>query len=222
VPLARFSLDGSQHKNLRHVLNRGARDGLRLEIVPRADVPGRIAELQTISNAWLQLKAGREKRFSLGAFTPEYISRFDVAVLLHQDRPVAFANLFKTETRQDVSMDLMRHVADAPDDTMMFLFLKLMLQFQAEGYERLSLGMAPLSGMETHPLAPLWHRFAHVLYNRGERFYNFHGLRAFKQKFNPQWEPRYLVTVGGLNPWVVMTDVAAMIAGGMQGILSKH
>lgn len=81
--------------------------------------------------------------------------------------------------------------------------------------------MAPLSGMEKHPLAPLWHRFGHLLYNRGEHFYNFHGLRAFKEKFDPVWEPRYLVTGRGLSPLLVLTDIAALIAGGIEGVLKK-
>src|SRR5438874_10645888 len=33
--------------------------------------------------------------------------------------------------------------------------------------------------------------FGNALYEHGEAFYNFQGLRAFKQKFDPIWEPRY-------------------------------
>jgi phosphatidylglycerol lysyltransferase len=81
--------------------------------------------------------------------------------------------------------------------------------------------MAPLSGLETHPLAPLWHRFGHLIYNRGARFYNFQGLREFKDKFDPQWEPRYLATTGGIDPIVIMVDTAALISGGIQGAIRK-
>ena len=31
------------------------------------------------------------------------------------------------------------------------------------------------------------------LYDHLQRFYNFQGLRAYKDKFQPHWEPRYLV-----------------------------
>ena len=34
-----------------------------------------------------------------------------------------------------------------------------------------------------------------VLFEHGERFYNFKGLRAFKSKFHPKWEPRYVANV---------------------------
>jgi len=37
---------------------------------------------------------------------------------------------------------------------------------------------------EQHRLAPL--------FRHGERFYNFHRLRDFKEKFDPVWESAYL------------------------------
>lgn len=221
VPLREFSLEGSRRKGMRYVLGRGEREGLHLEIVPRAEVPPLIEGLRAISDAWLAHKNTREKRFSLGAFSADYLANFDIAILRHRGRAVAFANLLTTGTRQQAAIDLMRHTADVPEDTMMFLLLRLILYFKAEGYEGFCLGMAPLSGMEKHPLAPLWHRFGHLLYNRGEHFYNFHGLRAFKEKFDPVWEPRYLVTGGGLSPLLVLTDIAALIAGGLEGVLKK-
>jgi phosphatidylglycerol lysyltransferase len=102
-----------------------------------------------------------------------------------------------------------------------FLFVKVMLHFQAQGYQRFGLGMAPMSGMVTHPLAPPWHRVARFAFERGERFYNFRGLRSFKQKFDPIWEPRYLAVRGGLAPVFAMTDIAALISRGLRGVVTK-
>ena len=42
------------------------------------------------------------------------------------------------------------------------------------------------------------------------RFYNFQGLRAYKEKFNPMWEPRYLAYPGGLALPRILADVAAL------------
>ena len=83
------------------------------------------------------------------------------------------------------------------------------------------LGMAPLSGLENHPLAPVWHRFGHLIYNRGERFYNFQGLRAYKEKFDPVWEPHYLAYPGGLSLPRILADVSALIAGGYRRIFLR-
>jgi phosphatidylglycerol lysyltransferase len=115
----------------------------------------------------------------------------------------------------------MRHGPDAPNGTMDYLFAKLLLHYQAQGYRRFGLGMAPLSGMAAHPLAPRWHRLGRLLFSHGEHFYNFQGLRAFKEKFGPQWEARYLAAPGGIAPLFVLADVAALISGGMRGIIAR-
>ena len=55
---------------------------------------------------------------------------------------------------------------------------------RAQGYRWLNLGMAPLAGLEQHPLAPAWHRVGNFVFRYGEHFYNFDGLRRYKAKFS--------------------------------------
>jgi phosphatidylglycerol lysyltransferase len=100
------------------------------------------------------------------------------------------------------------------------LFVHLMLWGKQEGYRSFVLGMAPLAGLEGSAVAPFWHRLGRFLYGHGEAFYNFQGLRAYKEKFRPDWEPRYLAYVGG-GPSLprILADVAALIAGGYRRIL---
>jgi phosphatidylglycerol lysyltransferase len=81
--------------------------------------------------------------------------------------------------------------------------------------------MAPLAGLENHPLAPLWHRLGVLVHRYGEEFYNFDGLRRYKQKFSPVWRPRYLASPGGLALPRVMLDVVTLIAGGMKEVVRK-
>ncbi|MGH8517298.1 MAG: phosphatidylglycerol lysyltransferase domain-containing protein, partial [Panacagrimonas sp.] len=129
--------------------------------------------------------------------------------------------LMTTDRKLDASVDLMRHRPDAPNGTMDFLFTQLMLYFQAQGCARFSLGMAPLSGMADHPLAPNWHRLGRLLFAHGEPYYNFQGLRAFKEKFHPQWQPRYLAAPGGVAPLLVLADTAALIGGGLRTVIAR-
>jgi phosphatidylglycerol lysyltransferase len=89
------------------------------------------------------------------------------------------------------------------------------------GFERFGLGMAPLSGMAEHPLASRWHRLGRLVFAHGEYFYNFQGLRAFKEKFDPVWEPRYLASPGGVAPLLVLADVAILISGGFRAAISR-
>ncbi len=221
VPLADFSLKGKARSDLRAALNRGEREGMTLEVLPAGVSMDTLAELRAISDAWLTQHAAAEKGFSLGAFSTAYIQRSPIALVRAGGRSVAFASLMTTDVTEEASIDLMRHLPDAPNGTMDFLFAKLLLHFQAQGFKRFGLGMAPLSGMAQHALAPRWHRMGRLLFAHGENFYNFQGLRAFKEKFTPQWEARYLAAPGGVTPVFVLADIAALISGGLRGVVAK-
>lgn len=221
VPLPTFTLKGGSRANLRAGYNRAEREGLRFEVIPADGVMQVMAELRAISDAWLGEHNTAEKGFSLGSFDEAYLARQPVAVIRKDDRAVAFASLLTTGRKVEASVDLMRHLPDAPKGAMDFLFVKLLSHFQAEGYQRFSLGMAPLSGMADHTLASNWHRFGGLLFAHGEHFYNFQGLRNFKEKFDPVWEPRYLASPGGVAPLLVLSDIAILISGGLKGVVSK-
>lgn len=221
VRLPQFSLEGKQGEDNRLLVNRGTRKGFEVEIIPAARIDEVMADLRGISDVWLESRKAREKRFSLGCFDEAYLRHFDVGVLRLEGRMLAFVTIFRTDTHGEVALDLMRHVADAPKETMRFLLLKMVLHFKEAGYQRFSLAMAPLSGLEDHPYAPVWQRIGAMVYHRGGPYYNFQGLRQFKDKFKPVWEPRFLVTQGGLHPAVILTDVAALVGGGMRGVLGK-
>ena len=219
VPLADFSTEGSRGKGYRRVLNQVERDGARFRVLDPAEVEAVLPELEEISDAWLSEKQGSEKGFSLGYFDAAYLRRFPCAVLEREGRIVAFANLWPGPGKEELSVDLMRFRDDAPENAMEALFLHLMLRGKEEGYRWFNLGMAPLSGLETSPVAPLWARFGRTVYARGQRFYNFQGLRAYKEKFHPAWEPRYLAYPGGLALPRILADVSALLAGGYRRLL---
>lgn len=221
VNLAQFTLETKckEMKDLRYTLSRGQRDGLVLEFHAPGAAP--LAELKTISDAWLDGKQVREKGFSLGRFTTSYLNYFPIVVVRHQGQAVAFANLLETSSQALASLDLMRVHPDAPKLTMEFLMLGLILEYQKRGYAQFSLGMVPLSGLQPRRGAPLSQRLGALVFQRGESFYNFQGLRRFKEKFQPCWEPRYLAVPSGLDPLVAMADTAALIAGGLTGLVKR-
>ena len=104
----------------------------------------------------------------------------------------AFANLWAGENRNELSIDLMRYANDAPKGVMDYLFVQIMLWGKAQGYAWFSLGMAPLAGLEDRRFAPAWHKLGRRLL--GENFYNFEGMRHYKDKFAPTGRPRYLAS----------------------------
>ena len=221
VPLGDFSLEGAARAELRQAQRRAQRDGATFEVVPPAGVDALLPVMQRISDAWLAAKSTGEKRFSVGAFSPDYLRQFPVAIVRAAGVPAAFANLWTTGTRAELSVDLMRFSPDAPRSAMDYLFIELMLWGQREGYRWFNLGMAPLAGLESHPLAPAWHRVGNFIFRHGEHFYNFDGLRRYKTKFAPLWEPRYLVARGGIALPRVLVDVSVLIAGGMKELFAR-
>ena len=180
-----------------------------------------LPELRTISDAWLDEKATREKGFSLGSFSEDYMLRTPAALIRVNSKVVAFANVLGSAGKVEMAPDLMRYLAEAPHSSMEYLFIKMILWGAEEGYQWLSLGMAPLSGLRTGPMANLWSRMGAAVYRHGEHFYNFQGLRAYKEKFDPVWEPRYLASPGGPALPFILTNLTSLISGGIVGALSK-
>ncbi|HEX6630280.1 MAG TPA: bifunctional lysylphosphatidylglycerol flippase/synthetase MprF, partial [Gemmatimonadaceae bacterium] len=221
VPLADFTLEGGGRKGLRRTLKEMARAGVTFEVADAAEVPALLPELRAVSDAWLAEKHTREKGFSLGRFDEEYLRHFPVALARQGGAVVAFANVWCSAGREALSVDLMRYTPAAPPGVMEFLFIELMRWGRDEGYRNFHLGMAPLAGLQPRTLAPLWSRIGALLYRHGEHFYNFQGLRQYKQKFDPVWEPRYLASPGGLALPRILTNVAALVSGGLLGVVAK-
>jgi phosphatidylglycerol lysyltransferase len=221
VCLKDFSLDGPSRRALRRTQRQMERDGVTFEVIPPERVPSIIPQLQLVSDAWLREKGTREKRFSLGRFDPTYLARFPVAVAWQHGTIMAFANIWTSPSKLELSVDLMRHTPQAPGGIMQYLFTELILWGQAQEYQYFGLGMAPFSGFEQRNLASLWTRLGNFMYRHGEHFYNFQGLREYKEKFGPVWEPRYLASPNGLALPRILADLAALISGGIRGVVAK-
>jgi len=216
VSLDTFSLSGRDKKDLRNAVNRLKKSGYWFEMVEPEGVPSLIAGLKEVSDAWLEAKQAKEKGFALGSFEPDYLLRFPIAVVQSPAGIVAFANVWRGGGMHEISIDLMRHLPDAPPGVMDFLFVHLMLWGREAGYSWFNLGLAPLSGLEQSSVAPLWNRIAGFVFSHGETIYNFQGLRAYKQKFDPVWSPKYIALPGGLVLPRVLANLATLGSRGMK------
>jgi phosphatidylglycerol lysyltransferase len=224
VFLPSFTLEGAARADLRYAVKRGERDGLQFEMIPPERVAAVIDEIERISNDWLVQCAGeQEKGFSVAAFHRDYVLSQPIALLRRNGEAVAFATVMTTELTEEVTVGLMRHRPGAASRyAMEYLFIRLIQCFRDQGYRRLCLGMVPLSGLSAHRLAPHWHRVARAVWSLGRRFYNFQGLRTFKGKFDPVWEPRYLAASGWFGPYLALIDIVALIGGGMRVLTPRR
>ncbi len=222
VDLAAFELAGSRLRNLRQSHAKGKREGLSFEVVAPECVPALLPRLKEVSDTWLQSKQGKEKGFSVGSFEPDYLSLSPAALVWHEGQIVGFANLWVSDNKASLSIDLMRYSLDTGTAPIMdFLFVELLLWGKGEGYASFNLGMAPMSGFNDHPLSGYWTKLGNTIFTRGSRFYNFQGLRRYKEKFSPDWEPRYLLCASKLVLPRVLTNLISLISRGPFGLIKK-
>jgi phosphatidylglycerol lysyltransferase len=220
IRLGEFTLAGKRWEDLRQAVNRSTKERLAFEIVEPPFDTVLMSDVERVSDLWLADKHASEKGFSLGRFDPDYFAWSPLALVRRDGELVAFANVLPPYgANGTASVDLMRHVADAPRGTMDFLFARIMQWAKDRGYETFSLGMAPLSSVGDNPYARINERLAALAFQYGGRFYNYQGLRRYKEKFAPEWTGSYLAYPRGL--WVpgLLIDIAALVAGGYRRFL---
>jgi len=222
VPLEAFSLAGRRREVLRRNWRKAGEGGAAFEVLPVGAAVAIMDELRAISDAWLSHHAGGEKSFSMGGFDPRYVAEFPVAVVRGEEgKIVAFATLWLTACKTAFSMDLMRYSDEAPKNVMDYLFVELLQWGKDEGYQAFEFGMAPLAGLEDRPLAPIMSRVGRLLYERGEEIYNFQGVRRYKDKYDPVWQPRYIAAP---HKWAIpflLADIGLLSSGGMSGLTKR-
>lgn len=221
IRLTEFSMTGGKKSRLRQTLRRTERTGATFEIIAARAASSVMQELREVSDAWLANKNTREKGFSLGAFEPSYLQRCPIAIVRQENKIVAFASIWSGSAGSEMAVDLMRYSTSAPDGVMEYLFIKLLLWGQEQGYENFNLGMAPLAGLDRQAAKSFWEIAGAAVFKHGERFYNFRGVRDYKAKFSPNWESRYLVSPGGIRFPLSIAAVSSLIAGGARGLIAR-
>ncbi|MDQ8199333.1 bifunctional lysylphosphatidylglycerol flippase/synthetase MprF [Pelagicoccus enzymogenes] len=212
VRLADFTLEGSKRQSMRSRLKRAAKKGCSFEVLSQADALLEMKTLRAISDEWLTAKKSKEKGFSLGYFDEAYLANFRIAVVRVEGEIVAFTNIWETKSRQELSIDLMRYTHLAPPSVMEFLFVELIQWAKAEGFSFFDLRVAPLSGITVGNAVPIAHKLLDLVFNHGENFYGFRGIRSYKERFNPEWEPIYVASPGSWRLPFVTADVTRVVS----------
>ncbi|MBS0489539.1 phosphatidylglycerol lysyltransferase domain-containing protein [Phenylobacterium sp.] len=221
VALDTFTIEGTKRGNLRRAWRQAGEAGATFEVVPPERVHEIMPQLQAISDAWLVHHAGGDKSFSMGGFYPSYVAEFPVGIVRFEGKIIAFATLWVTANRSAFSMDLMRYIEEGPRRIMDYLFVELIEWGRREGYQAIEFGMAPLSGLDDRPLAPVLSRVGALIFERGEEIYNFQGVRAYKGKYDPVWRPRYMAAP---NKWAIpllLADMGLLTSGGVAGLAKR-
>lgn len=194
VELKDFKLEGKSKKEFRYKVRQLEGMGIHTVEYPSPVPPKVTAQLKGVSDEWLRIPGRRERTFTLGLFSEDYLRSTPVVAAVDQDdRILAFVNLITMQNLKELTIDLMRRRTEAPNGIMDYLFVKLFLYAKEHGYERFNLGMAPMAGFQEHEEATAEERAIHSFFQQLNFLFSYHGLRQFKAKFASSWEPRYLI-----------------------------
>jgi len=214
IPLASFTLEGSQNKALRNAYNKLVRLGYTTRLYHPPLDENLLRELRPISDAWLSSHHGGEKYFFIGWFDNDYICSSPVMVVSAPDgQIIAFANLISAYQKQEITIDLMRHKHGMENGSMEFLFVSLLQWAKEQGYDTLSLGATTIFGKGRQPGDPHITRVLYLIAAMVNRIYRFKGLHAFKEKFHPHWEARYLAYPGTATLPLILTTLIRVHSG---------
>jgi phosphatidylglycerol lysyltransferase len=191
VAVQTWSLDGAEHKSLRSAVRRVERAGFEVVELAQPLDEATMADLARVSDRWMADGSHRERTFTVGRFDPAYLRSTTVLAVRERGggRIVAFTNVLPSYHSSDATFDLMRRDPDAPNGVMEYLFVALIARFRAAGNEGMNLGFAPMANITGDTVLDRTMRLA---FERGERLFNYQGLRRFKDKWSPRWEPRFL------------------------------
>ena len=194
VDLHNFSTQGKAGRNLRNALNRFHKLGYQVKCWQPPIDDERLDKLKIISDEWLNEVQGSEKQFSLGWFDYDYLRGCAIATVESDSGEIiAFANIIPEYQLNEITVDLMRKRQQTEHGVMEFLFISLFQRYKELNYDSFNLGLSALSGLRENPASPRLEGGLDYLYQHLNRFYNFQGLRSFKNKFNPRWQSRYLI-----------------------------
>lgn len=207
IDLASFSLAGSKRANIRHSTTSARRAGL---VVKPYDE--RYAwQIEEISQEWLRTKRGGELGFTLSRYEDVSEQLLDHSADLWMtvdadDRVQAWCTWRHYLGGQGRVLDVMRRRPDAPNPAMDGLMATVLENYRDAGLRLASLASVPRS----HG-------------NLAERVYPTRTLRAYKQKFDPRWETRWLAVPAARQQLFALIAVGrAYCPGGLSRALRPN
>lgn len=215
VDVSRFTLQGKVGAPVRHAVARARRADLSVQCWQGEALPvGVFAGMRRVSSAWLdERKIQTQLGFSMGRFPIDWSEELLTVVAFDAGGEVsAFLTWTPLYAGNGWALDAIRREGKTTPGTMELLIAHSIEWAQKRGYARMSLGLAPLAGLERAALATTYdaalckqratslttfERSAAFLHRRGVLLGSYRSINAFKAKFQPTWQARYLIVSEG-------------------------
>lgn len=186
LPLVQWNLTGKRKQVVRTARNQAAERGIRVE--EDGDSPRH--EIEQVSDAWLGTRRVKSKQMSF--LVRPFDMRLDddtrMFVARRQGELAGFAVFDPIYSQGRVigyTPDITRSSEDFRQGIYYCLIIAAAEQFKKEGMELLNLGLSPLSinNGTARSDSRLVSRGLSLLFERGNRFYNFKGVCFTKSRF---------------------------------------
>ena len=221
VPLKSFKIEALSSADLKNTYQRfKEKEDFTFEVLTGMQADSVLPELKVVSEEWLSKNKTREKGFLTGFFQEDYLKWFHLAVVRKEGKVIAFASLWQAGAKEEAAIDLLRSSATAPAFIEDYLWLEVFLWAKEKSYEHFNLGTAPLLDIEESPLAPFKTQLGEILspYGNGVLLQD---IRKEKERFNPEWSPKYLAASGNLPLHLAFNNIRDLVAKGPWGRVRK-
>jgi lysylphosphatidylglycerol synthetase-like protein (DUF2156 family) len=197
VDLDHFSLDGGRHKALRQAVNRVANKGYTISFVdPAHPDPALQDSVRAIMGGGRRGDVERGFSMTLGRIFDPHDEGLLLAVCHGPDgRAVAFCQFVPAGGIGGYSLDLMRRdTGEHPNGLLDFVVVRTIEHLRDEGFERLGLNFATMRGVLAGERSTgVFGRVQRWALGRMSGSMQIESLWRFNAKFDPVWQPRYVV-----------------------------
>ena len=193
IDLSTFDTTGPRRANLRHTITRCRKDGVEFRWYAHgipAEESALLDDLESIDTIWRK-KAGPQMSFTISHFDRATLNGQPISVAVTTTgRALAYTTFRQTGVDGGWVLDLMRRASDGSPGAVEACIAEAAVAFRASGARTLSLGLAPLAGLD--PSSPAFEERLLATAGRLVRpWYDVSGLSRFKNKFDPYWIPRF-------------------------------
>jgi lysyl-tRNA synthetase class 2 len=213
VELERFSLEGRAIRKVRQSVTRLERAGYAAELVaPGSLDAGGLQEYEAVSSRWLAGRRGRGFSMAMDSLHGEQCA--DTTLVVARDGAGStrgFLHLVPVYGRPAASLSSMRRDPDTPNGLTEFLIVQAIEMLRERGVRELSLNFAAFARLLRSP-RHYGERVVGKLLPLADTCFQVESLYRFNAKFQPRWQPRYLLYEGALG--LPRTGLAAMWAEG--------
>ena len=200
LPLERLEFAGKKWQGVRAAMNKAAKEGITAQWWSFRDMPPDIVgQIRQISGSWVADKGLPEMGFMLGGLAELDDPDIRCLVAVGADRTVhgitSWMPVYAGGRPVGWTIDFMRRSSEPGTcrGVMEFLIATAALAFREEGARFVSLSAAPLARLDRSEQPRAVQGLLDMVGTAIEPVYGFRSLLRFKAKFQPVYEPLYLI-----------------------------